>query len=453
MPVFSSRSTDVGPSDQALAASGVPDTSPTWELELLISGAVLFALFQLPGALNAFFARLEPHLTAAVAPAELLVALYARAIVYALIASFVVHLVARAYWVGLVGLHSVFPRGVQWDELRAGPISLDVYRERFASLPAVIARVDNFCSVIFSFAFLLAIIFAFTILVSGVLAGTAYLLAQLFAHGRHVRELFLLFGALMALVPATNNTLDRRLGPRLAPDSRGARAIRRTARVAYRLSLLNITGPIFLTLLTNIGRRKLLVIFYTVLFGIVVFVVADRLARSDRLSVNGYDYFGASATHGVDYRFYESQRDADEILPRMPSIQSDVIRDAYVKLFIPLSPARHNALVAKRCPGVRPIQERGVQLGAEPPVPDSLAMPVLKCLARIHAMTLDDVPLADPDFRFYEHPRSGLKGIIAYLPADGLAPGRHVLTVQPAPSVDDDAPKTPPRPFVIAFWK
>ena len=46
VPVFSSRPPDAGPSDAELAASGVPDTSPTWELELLISGAVLFALFR-----------------------------------------------------------------------------------------------------------------------------------------------------------------------------------------------------------------------------------------------------------------------------------------------------------------------------------------------------------------------------------------------------------------------
>ncbi len=29
-----------------------PRTTPTWEMELLISGATVFALFQLPGALD-----------------------------------------------------------------------------------------------------------------------------------------------------------------------------------------------------------------------------------------------------------------------------------------------------------------------------------------------------------------------------------------------------------------
>src|SRR3954469_2837672 len=115
MPVFSSRPIEQGPSDADLAASGVPDTSPTWELELLISGAVLFALFQIPPVLNGFFARIEPHATTAVMSALLFVELYLKAIVYALIASFVVHLIGRAYWVGLVGLHSVFPKGVRWE--------------------------------------------------------------------------------------------------------------------------------------------------------------------------------------------------------------------------------------------------------------------------------------------------------------------------------------------------
>jgi len=121
MPVLSSRPVDVGPSDPELAAAGIPDTSPTWELELLISGAVLFALFQIPSALTSFFTRIEPHATATMMSVLLVMQMYVKAIVYALIASFVVHLIARAYWVGLVGLHSVFPKGVRWENFKWVP--------------------------------------------------------------------------------------------------------------------------------------------------------------------------------------------------------------------------------------------------------------------------------------------------------------------------------------------
>src|SRR4051812_22054262 len=198
MPVFSSRPPDAGPSDVELAASGVPDTSPTGELELLISGAVLFALFQIPPLLNGFFARVEPHATSTMLSVLLFVQIYVRAIVYALIACFVVHLIGRAYWVGLVGLHSVFPKGVRWENFKSGPLGLEVYRERLVSLPAIISRTDNFCSVIFSFAFLLVLLFGFTVVVTSVFSLVSYLLAHLFLGGRNTDTVFLVLALLTA---------------------------------------------------------------------------------------------------------------------------------------------------------------------------------------------------------------------------------------------------------------
>ena len=79
---------------------------------------------------------------------------------------------------------------------------------------------------------------------------------------------------------------------------------------------------------------------------------------------------------------YENQREDGESYPRTPSIQSDIIRDPYVKLFIPYSPARHNPAIAAACPALKPLQDRRIQLGADPPLADSLVVPVLECIAR-----------------------------------------------------------------------
>ena len=451
MPLFPKHLTGAGPSDPELAAAGVPETSPTWELELLISGAVLFALFQLPGVLDGLFARLEVHATATMRPALFFVSLYTKAMVLALTAAFVTHLIARAYWVGLVGLLSVFPNGVRWDEFKSGPIGKAVYRERLSSLPSIIARTDNFCSVLFSFGFLIVIFFAYTILITGLFGALAFGIAQLFLHGRYVREIFFGFAALLAILPAIAAIVDRQFGARMQPSSTGARTIRTAMKVMYYVSALAVTGPIFLTLVTNFGRRRMLAIFYAVLIAIFIWVAADRLARSDRLSINSYDYIASSNTYGVDYRYYESQRAAGELYPRVPSIQSDVIRDPYIKLFIPYLPTRHNADVAARCPAVRPLQDRGIQIGAEPLVADSLAAPVLRCLAEIHQVTLNGASIADLDFRFYEHPTTGVKGIIAYIAADNLPKGRNTLVVQQAPIPDEPGRKL--QPYVIPFWR
>ena len=451
MPVFTSRPLEAGPSDADLAASGIPDTSPTWELELLISGAVLFALFQIPPALNGFFARIEPHATSTTLSVLLFVQIYVKAIVYALIASFVVHLVARAYWVGLVGLHSVFPRGVRWENFKSGPVTLDVYRARLVSLPAIISRTDNFCSVIFSFAFLLVLLFGFTVVISAVFSAVAYGVSHLFFHGRQSDAVFLTLAALTALIPAATSLIDRRFGARLSPGAQ--RALRRMVIFTYRGTAQSITSPIFIPLLTNVGRKKIMVIFYASLFGILLFVIAERFARQDQLSVNSYDYFALSNRFGIDYRLYENQRSPDEVYPRLPSIQSDIVTGSYVKLFIPYYPRRHNVIMARSCPSLRPLQGRGLQVGADSPAPDSLAIPALECLARIHAVTVDGAPRSDLKFSFYEHPGTGIKGILTYIPADSLARGQHVITVRQVPSPDAAPGAAAPTPWVIPFWR
>ncbi len=39
-------------------------TTPTWEIELLVSGAVVFSLLQMPGALDTLFQQWSPRLVA-----------------------------------------------------------------------------------------------------------------------------------------------------------------------------------------------------------------------------------------------------------------------------------------------------------------------------------------------------------------------------------------------------
>jgi hypothetical protein len=277
----------------------------------------------------------------------------------------------------------------------------------------------------------------------------AYGVSHAFLGGQSGDTVFLVFAALTAIIPAATSIIDRRFGERLGPRSR--RILRGTIIASYRGTAQGVISPIFVPLLTNVGRTKIRVIFFASLLGILGFVMAERFARSDQLSINSYDYFGASDRLGVNYRFYENQRSPDDIFARLPSIQSDIVTGSYVKLFIPYVPRRHNPTMAKTCPALRPIQGRGLQVGPDTPVPDSLAMPALQCLAQIHAVTVDGAARPDLQFRFYEHPTTGIKGIITYIPADSLVRGQHVITVRQVPSLDSKA--AAPAPWVIPFWR
>jgi hypothetical protein len=125
-----------------------------------------------------------------------------------------------------------------------------------------------------------------------------------------------------------------------------------------------------------------------------------------------------------------------------------------VKLFIPYLAERHNRAIPARCPGTRPLRPLGFN-SPDPDelVPDSVAAMVLRCFAELHPVTLNGVPLANLELRFYTHPGNSLRGVIAYIPTAGLPRGRNVLTVQRAPRVARGRePPRPAPPYVIPFW-
>lgn len=433
-------------------------TSPTWELELFLSGALVFAMLQLPELVEHFFAGIEPHVAGATRTVVGNLALYAKAIAYTLLLTFTVHLVGRAQWVALMGLQSVFPGGIQWDRMKMGPISRELYQQRTPALSRGIARLDNFCSIIFSAGMLFVLLFIYSAVLVGVMGSLAWLAARLLSHGQHMYSWFFALAVVFVAIPVVGALADKRWGESIDRDSWKYRVLQGMLRLSFAINLVRVAGPMMWTLMSNVGRGKVMAAMYVGLMTIIFISAADRLARKGALSVNSYEYYGASLEHGVSGAQYENQRPANAP-PRTPMIQSDIVRDPYVKLFVPYSPQRHNVALARECPGLRPLQAQGVQLGAETAVADSLAVPALRCLARIHAVTLDGAPRPDIDFAFYEHPGTGLRGILAYIPVDSLPRGRHVITVMPAPPAElptDSAALARAewrKPYVIPFWK
>ena len=304
-----------GPYNQELRLAGQL-TSPTWELELFLSGAFVFASLQLPGVIEGLFRRLEPHMSESSAIVLFTGALYAKAIAFTLIATFLVHLVSRAQWVALLGLHSEFPQGIRWEEMKLGPITKGVYRQHIPDLPRVIGRLDNFCSIVFSAGLLIVVVFAYSTVMVAVLSGLAYLLALVFNHGQGTQNFLMVIGAVLVAIPLVSSLVDRKFGDRMPPDGRGARVLRALLNGALSFSMMRALGPMMWTLITNIGRARAMLLLYAALAVLLLLSAADRLVQGDRLSFNAYDYFGASRAHGIRYQNYESQRVDGELYSR-----------------------------------------------------------------------------------------------------------------------------------------
>ena len=430
-----------------------------WELELLISGAVVFSLLQMPGVVDGVFNRVQPHLADRAHFGAFMLYTYVKLILYTLISCFVVHLGTRAYWVGLIGLETVFPHGVRWSDTTYGPVVTEVYRKKLGRLQPRIDAADRFCSILFPLAFTLVMLFAYSTAILAVVTGLAFAVSRLLLDGRFFVQLCVGIFAVAFLIPITAWALDRAIGKRVRPGDPGEKAIRWLALTAYYVNAMPAYGTVFMTLFSNArkgARYPMMYALMAVLFGF--FITKDVfLGRGILLAADHVYLPDSPGRFGIGAGYYESQREPGAVYDRTPSIQSDVVRDPYVKLFIPYTPIRHGKAFAEGCPAAPQLSRGGLRMDVDEPPPPAAVQAVLDCWARLQPVTLNGRPFR-PDFRFYTQPESGMRGIMAYIPTAALPRGENVITVGVSPRAAEDQRMrkrlrvAPPEPHYIRFW-
>ena len=143
--------------DTQLSMDALPrHTTPTWEVELLISGVAVFAMLQLPGWLDDRFFALRPRFGQGWELPLFLTYVYLKSAAVILSITFALHLLLRAQWIAQVGMHSVFPAGIQWDRMRIGPVQREVEQTRYGNADIAIDRADNRATIVFAYGVMLA---------------------------------------------------------------------------------------------------------------------------------------------------------------------------------------------------------------------------------------------------------------------------------------------------------
>jgi len=428
----------------------------TFEAELLISGAVVFGLFQARPVLSRFFDEMLVRLDGPLRAVVLLGQTYIMLVVYALLGAFLLHLILRAFWIGLVGLESVYPGGVQWDRVKAGPFFIENSRKTLGPLSDFIDRVDDLCSLIFSFGFMMVIVFIYSTALVLVSAVAGFLASRLLFGGRWPAETsWVIFGSIVGFQVVTN-LVDRLIGPRVRTDGFAGRAIASLIRLSFAMSPLRWMGPITFTLGSNTSSTRVSVASMVAMFTLTAGVIVVMFVQAGVIRFDSLLYFPTSLrADGVDPRHYRDLRDEGSIEPKMPTIQSDVVEGPYLKLVIPYFPRRHNPLIRERCPDVVPFRPSGLVFGRPDPPDEPEYRSTVDCLASLFPIEMDGTSLQDPRFEFTQDPVSGLEAIVTFIPLGNLEPGRHELLIV-APSrgmAKGDADDAEPVRHLIPFWR
>ncbi len=210
-------------------ANQVPNrTTPTWEMELLVSGATVFGLLQLPAQADRLLFGFYNSSNFAVATLTPSLWVYVKFSLLTLIATFIVHLCLRGYWVALVGLHSVYPEGFRWDRLtsKLGPHFLASSREMTGEIDTVIERADNRASIAFGLGFGMATLMLMPMVVVAAIMVVVGLYEMLGGDGVHAMVVMVVLGMLVMLVFVALVAWDKSKGAAAGLDSRTGRSAR-----------------------------------------------------------------------------------------------------------------------------------------------------------------------------------------------------------------------------------
>lgn len=414
----------------------------------------MFALLQLPPELDALSSRMAPQLDTGLALLLSFAAVYAQLAVWALIVAFLAHLALRAYWVALVGLNSVFPQGLRWNNLFMGPHTREEFRARWVELPELIERTDNRSSLVFGLGVILAVMTVILGLFSGLLGGVAILLNRLWPLFAVDTTIFIVL-AVVLLVPAGLQLLDRMFGHRWPATHPLARATHALSRWSSVLVLARVWQGPLMTFTSNHGRFRGTVAVIAVLYLILFGVLAPGAIRKGSWRADGYSALpSAGGAARIDAVYYRELRTESERFRSLPMIDNLLVDSDFLRLFVPMDARGDGERLAQRCPQV-PLEE--IVSAREPATPlqrdeeTTRRSALIDCLVKLRPVSLDGQALAAP-WAFYRDPASGLAGLLAVIPLRGLDAGRHELTV--ARDADPDDPDgTAREPHHIAFWR
>jgi hypothetical protein len=401
----------------------------TDELELIISSLTIFALFSLPGWMFDSFSGVYTHLSTALAIAGTVGIAMLTGVCYGLAVCFVVHLMARAYWVGLIGLRTVFPDGINWSKTPGiGPLTRQRHRANLPDLDTMILRTDRLASSLFAVISLLTLsmlwfgtIMLLTVTIAGEVGGRFGLTNT----GMGVGALLLV--AVFAGLPALLWFMDALLAARIPRLQQSRIFVGFVKMLGWATGIVyprRLILPVQLTLQSNTRP----VIFYLALMMAVIAIAVvgnARMAGWQAFTLSGeFTYLSTSdVASGFRSTYYEDMPSAKDHLRAFPRIDSFNQTGSFVRLFLPYQPLRDNLVLDQLCTSPND--------GADP----------VECLRQLWAVSIDNQPVSMAGFDAAERMDIGMRGLIGLVPLAGLSPGRHTINVEWNPnSTDQDVP-------------
>jgi len=407
----------------------------SWEPEILISGIVLFALFQMPERIDAFsdYLELNGHFMFSNGTINEVLASIIKVSLYWLMIGFSLHLFLRSVWTAFVGLSYVYRKGIDREQLPYHESFLKIL-DREPSYDLRIQQLERFCSTLFSISFLLFMCMVGAILYLLFIGGLAFLWFEIFppqGQGFSADLIIIAIGGLYMIDFITLGGIKR------------IPVLNRVYYPLYRLMSFITLAPfyrgIYYGFVTNHTKWKVMV-------GIFLFVVISitwsMAVRNGKEPLSAVDFIVQSD------RFQSFSGHYADVFGDDPSmivhIPSDVITGDVLPVFVVHSSGLEEDQI-------KPLCEYDAKVDSIGSPSDSLK---LACLTSFYVLGLNDSTFQNVDMLYRENPRTNQKGLVTWLDIQYLPRGLHRLNLYYRYPPNDDQPE----PFlrkraVVEFYK
>jgi hypothetical protein len=384
----------------------------SWEAEILISGGAVFSLFQLADLLVAEAEYLKEVTPFRGLDETLIIAMI---ILRGVTIGFIIHLLLRGFWIGLVCLNSVYPKGIQFEKLKIRGKFLEQSKKR--NLTERIIRLDQLSGLVFFGTFL------FVIIIAGLSVWVIFLTFLMAVSAEYewfyIITYAIMFLAILYWIDILSSGLLRKnkiVSTLYFPVYWFFNTISFGFLYRYYLQVIS----------TNINKWKAAGFILFMYFSSLLFSYVSLLGILHLTNIFDSRNYPATLSEKVILEGMYMDRIPDDVRVSWACIQSDLVTDDFLRVFIPFK--------ANYRFGIEEAQKKGFSEIVEVSINDSLYRNV-------------------EWFRYFRKV-SGQSGIVAYLSIADLKMGASELIIE----IDDDyfkrkKPGSIEGKFVIPFWK
>jgi len=394
----------------------------SWQAELIISGLALYGTFMLPPYVN----RITDLLIKSLAPDEYWLGYALMVMAYLGVAFlsgfFLIHFVLRGYWVGLIGLNSVYPDGYNMEGGMYSKYFMEKIVEVIPDVTTSIKKVDAICSTLFSGAFLASMIYISFALIFSVLL----LILKLFSG--YVPEWILwmpiyIYGSLITVLTIVGMIgSSKKMKENLAFQKIYYKITRFSGKVTGSF-LSQPISQISLTFFSN-NDKKVNSMGVTAVFMLFTFILYTfYLAKSNTIVlIDGERKVEEKyAMSNVVNEYYEDLLSEDyEILN--PVIPSDQITTPFLKIFIPVF-SNESDLQTSFCGDY--VDDDNLSFEENK---TQKRLFNIQCYNNYHQIFVND-SLYKVELLRHRHSHMSEFGVVGYIPTSNFKVGKNKLTV------------------------